>query len=288
LLLRKDAPGAVVVANIVEPGFTIHKWGKIEPLNRPWKDERVRIAFRRSIDYAAIGAFMSNKAEFESNGIPVEMTTTTHVPQNPAYWLDPEKNELGALSQNYFFNVAEAKKLTAAAGYSAPIDLPYYIQPQNAQTDGEILLNKYIVESGVFNVDVRQLSANEYRQRINVDNLFEGIQSQNAPGTDVDYGMFRYYHSGREGGVPFPDPKMDQLSEAQQVAQDYESRISIIKEIQMYLAQKFYQNPGRNHFTTFSFRWPWLHNSNYGSEWPVLGGHLQWLDATMPNRENRI
>jgi hypothetical protein len=41
-------------------------------------------------------------------------------------------------------------------------------------------------------------------------------------------------------------------------------------------------------YTSFSFRWPWLHNINWGSEdqtgRPVSGGHKQWLDADMPKR----
>jgi hypothetical protein len=47
-------------------------------------------------------------------------------------------------------------------------------------------------------------------------------------------------------------------------------------------------------YTTFSFRWPWLHNSTYANNnggagsiggFPELGGHLHWLDETMPNRD---
>jgi hypothetical protein len=84
---------------------------------------------------------------------------------------------------------------------------------------------------------------------------------------------------------------MDQLAEAQRHELDFDRRVSLIQDFQLYQAQKFYIVPGRSLYTTFSFRWPWLHNSNYadnlGSS-PDLGGHLQWLDPDMPNRDRVI
>ena len=48
--------------------------------------------------------------------------------------------------------------------------------------------------------------------------------------------------------------------------------------------------PYIHQYTSFRFRWPWLHNINWRLQpadgipegRPVLGGHLQWLDADMP------
>jgi hypothetical protein len=57
------------------------RFGKISPEVQPWADPRVRVAMRRSIDFASIGAFLSNKVEFEKNGIAVELATMTHLPQ---------------------------------------------------------------------------------------------------------------------------------------------------------------------------------------------------------------
>jgi hypothetical protein len=51
--------------------------------------------------------------------------------------------------------------------------------------------------------------------------------------------------------------------------------------------------PGRHLYTQFRFRWPWLHNLAYGPQTGspgtgqgTLGGHLQWLDKDMPNRNS--
>jgi peptide/nickel transport system substrate-binding protein len=75
-LLRKDAPNTVIVASAIsETTVSYHRWGKNNTASMPWKDERVRIALRKSIDYAAMAEFLSNRAEFEANGIPAAAPT---------------------------------------------------------------------------------------------------------------------------------------------------------------------------------------------------------------------
>jgi peptide/nickel transport system substrate-binding protein len=293
MLLRRDAPGTVIIAQAIsETQVCYQRWGKNNTASMPWKDERVRIAVRRSIDYASIAQFLSNKAEFEANGIPVEISTMTHVMHNPAFWLDPEKDELGALSQNYFYNIAEAKKLTAAAGFTGPIDLPWYVNVTGDLPNESQVVIDSLKAAGTFNVDIRSVPANEYRTSINIDGRYDGTQLQTcAAGNEIDYHLFRDFHNGRPGGVAFPDPKMDQLAEAQRREIDFEKRVALIKDLQLYQAQKFYIVPGRDLYTTFSFRWPWLHNGNYAENLgasPDLGGHLHWLDKDMPNRDRPI
>ena len=293
MLLRQDAPSTVIVAQpISETQVCYQRWGKNNTSAMPWKDERVRIAVRRSIDYASIAQFLSNKAEFEASGIPIEISTMTHVMHNPAYWLDPNKAELGENSENYSYNVSEAKKLTAAAGFDGPIDLPFYVNTTGDLPNESQVTIDSLKASGTFNADIRAVPANEYRTSINIDGRYDGTQLQTcAAGNEIDYHLFRDFHNGRPGGVAFPDPRMDQLAEAQRHEIDFERRVAIIREIQMYQAQKFYIVPGRDLYTTFSFRWPWLHNASYaenlGSS-PDLGGHLHWLDPDMPNRDRPI
>jgi peptide/nickel transport system substrate-binding protein len=293
MLLRKDAPGAVIVAAAIsETQVCYHRWGKNDPLGMAWKDERVRVAMRRSIDWTGIAHFLSNKPEFDANGIPIEFRMMTHVQQNPSWWLNPESGEHGEYSQNFLYSPDEAKKLTAAAGYAQPINLPFYVN-----TTGDIPSESQVVidslkTAGAFNVEVKQVPPNEYRVNINIDGKYDGTQLQTcASGSDVDYVLFRDWHSSNLTGIPFPDPHMDRLAEAQRYATDPQERNAILKEIQIYQAQKFYTNPGRSLYTTFSFRWPWLHNSGYAANLgssPDLGGHLHWLDPDMPNRNRAI
>jgi ABC-type transport system substrate-binding protein len=297
LQLHKDAPGAVIVAGELDTENACRvRIGKTSPLNYPWgKDARVRIAIRRSIDYVGIAQVLSNKAEFEANGIPVEMGAMTHVMPVPAYWLNPEKGELGELSQNYIFNAAEAKKLTAAAGYPGLIDLPYYVSLSNAgaMTDAEQLVIDSLKRSGVWNLDVKQVPVSEYRVKINIDAAYDGIQQQScSAGAGTDYVMFRDYHS-KAGTVPpaIVDPEIDRLAELQRRTIDIEKRNQVFKDIQLYWAKVMPLMPGQHRYTVFTARWPWLHNSNYAANRtanPDLGLHLHWLDKDMPSRDRPV
>jgi peptide/nickel transport system substrate-binding protein len=306
LLMHRDAPEAVIVAEpIPEASCTRMRWGRIDPANQAWADPRVRVAVRRSIDFLSIGKFLSNQAEFEKAGIPVELTPMTHLPQQPAYWLNPEKGELGPLSANYLYDVAEAKKLTAAAGHNQPIPLPYFV----ALSDGEIPESDQLVidslqGAGTFALNITRVPTAAEHNKYRIEGLFDGLIPQSGSTDDADYFVMREYHTdGRVGGrglqnQAYPDPRIDAVGEAQRKELDIEKRAEILKEFQRIAAELMPAVPGRHLYTSFAFRWPWVHNLGWGTtsgNWtgsgspidgqPVSGGHLQWLDKDMPNRD---
>ena len=105
--------------------------------------------------------------------------------------------------------------------------------------------------------------------------------------------MFRdYFSSGHRSGPPaVTDPEIDRLAIKQRETMDIEERNAVFVEIQKVWAQIMPLPPGRHRFTEFSFRWPWLHNSNYAanrSSNPDLGLHKHWLDVDMPNRDTPL
>ena len=80
------------------------------------------------------------------------------------------------------------------------------------------------------------------------------------------------------------------IADAYRRETDLQKRIQLVKDLQMAAGEFFPTVPRPHMFTTFTFRWPWLHNTNHG--WngnsldgrPIWGGHKQWLDANMPRR----
>jgi ABC-type transport system substrate-binding protein len=292
LLLAKDAPQTVIVADAIPddraPNLRI---GRQNQHTLPWKDPRVRIAIRRSIDFKGIGEFLSNKAEFERNGIEVEVLPTTAVPKDPRYWMNPEKGELGALSANYLYDVAEAKKLMAAAGYTSPVDIQYHVLPASGVVpEQEQLVSDSLAATGTFKVEImRSLNSVTHRDCRSLGRC-DGLVSSGTGNYDADYVIYRDYHSqgNVEGEQAFPDPRLDRVAEGQRKEMDVQKRIEFIKEFQYLAAELMPLIPFVHEYTSFRFRWPWVHNLNYGSGIsgrPVLGGHKQWLDAAMPNRE---
>ena len=308
LLLRRDAPNAVLVAEPLQDNYASRmRFGRISPEAQAWADPRVRVAIRRSIDFKGIAEFLSNKGEFEANGIPVEMTPMTHLPQDPGYWLNPEKGELGKASGNYIFDPAEAKKLMAAAGHANPIPLPYYVALVRGEVpeDNQIVMDS-LNKTGTVRLEVTRVPSAAEHNKYRIDGQYDGLIPQSSSDDDADYFVMRDYHSkGRpDGRQAYPDPKIDQLGEAQRREMDLEKRRQILKDFQIHIADIMPAIPGRHLYTEFRFRWPWVHNTAYGNDrtnWssnastgvlqspaqgrPVQNGHLHWLDAAMPNRE---
>ncbi|MPZ48879.1 MAG: hypothetical protein GEU75_06135 [Dehalococcoidia bacterium] len=303
LQLAKDVPQAVIVA-IPPPDDHISRirFGRANQKTLPWKDARVRVAIRRAIDFKGIGEFVANKQAFEAGGIPVEVFSRTHVTRGASYWLDPEKGELGKFSDNYLFNIAEAKKLIEASGVSGLIEIDYTVLPAGGgqvPEEDQLTIDR-LQASGLFNVNVvRSQNTVAHRQCRSLGQCDGLVQSSTSE--DVDHVIFRDYHSegNTEGEQAYPDPRIDRAAENQRKEMDPQKRIEYLKEFQMLAAEIMPAIPYVHQYTSFSFRWPWLHNLNYGQVEtsgevdgavmpegrPTWGGHKQWLDEDMPNRD---
>jgi peptide/nickel transport system substrate-binding protein len=299
LLLAKDAPETVIVANeIPDNSATRIRFGRVSPEKWPWADPRVRIAMQRSIDYKSIGIFLSNQQAFEAAGIPIELTPMTHLPQHRGYWLNPEKDELGALSANYLYDPAEARKLTAAAGHTGPVEIPIFVLPVAGEIpEADQLVMDSMERSGAIKLDVHRALSRQEHDKYRLEGQYDGIIPQGGSSQDADYFITRDYHSkGRLGTAgltnqAYPDPRIDAIGDAQRKELDIEKRFQLLKDFQHLAAELMPAVPGRHLYTEFSFRWPWLHNSNYGPGGSppggreVWGGHLHWLDPAMPGRD---
>jgi ABC-type transport system substrate-binding protein len=299
LTMQRDVPQAVIVARDIPDGRAAKiRFGQNNHKTLPWKDPRVRIAIRRSIDFKSIGEFVSNKKQFEAAGIPVEVQPSTHVPINLAYWLNPEAGELGKLSENYLYNVAEAKKLMAAAGYSSAVDAQYYVLPDAAGKveEEEQLAIDSLVASGTFKLDiVRSPNTVAHRNCRSLGQCDGFVSSGSGDDYDADRVLYRDYHSqGNTGGEQaYPHPRIDRVAEAQRREFDVQKRIELIKEFQHLAAEIMPIVPFVHQYTTFRFRWPYVHNTHWGLQVagelpegrPVWGAHKQWLDKDMPNRD---
>jgi hypothetical protein len=255
----------------------------------------VRIALRRSINWPGIAEVLSNKTQFEAAGIPVEMGNTTHATRDALWFLNPEKGELGANSANYLFNVAEAKKLVQAAGFSTPPEFNWMILvgEDGAEEQVDRLMYDSMVQSGVFKPTLNATS-NRVEER-NCRSLRQCDAFINTGGSEyfMDYFM-REQHSGgnRPGGEPvYPSPELDRIANEYRLAIDLDKRIALIKEWQMFQSGYFSMVPAEHVYTIFSIRWPWTHNISWGGGATAdlegkeaFGAHLVWLDKDMPRR----
>jgi peptide/nickel transport system substrate-binding protein len=285
ILLRRDAPEAKMYRTDISGGYSKIYFGPHEYGTRPWGDERVRHALSMILDRTAMREYFANTAELEGAGLPVTSRWHTHVrADRTLFWLDPEKDELGPASAYLKHDIAEARKLMAAAGYPNGIDLPaYYTTPAvlGAEHPERVTITLDMWrKSGLVNVDATnlpyELAYREYYWRRNF--LGVGVTPVNTA-VDVDLELYQFFHSG--GSLSLmneTDPKVDEMIEKQRVELDTDRRVAIIHEFQKYMLQKMHTIPWDGSSSGFTFKWPWLRNS----VWPAWN---EWLSPDTPRRD---
>jgi ABC-type transport system substrate-binding protein len=283
LQTRKDAPEARMFRTQVGTGWGMIFFGLRDFESAPWRDERVRKALSMLIDRGPMRAHFSNSEEYAAAGLPQDVRWHGHVKSGwTAFWLNPEKDELGAASQFWKDDVAEAKKLLAAAGHPDGIELdvaytttPLYgaDHPERCQITMDMWNQSGLVKLKPTLMEYQPYLANIYQKRD-----FRGAALQpEFTYVDIDQELYNTWHAkgGRFKG--FPDPRVDSLVEAQRKELDDKKRIGIIQDLQRHMAEKFYWIPWDGTSSGFTFRWPYVHNS----AWP---GWNEWLAADTPKR----
>jgi len=168
--------------------------------------------------------------------------------------------------------------LADAAGYPSGFDMDIWTNVGNNEETNNLMID-YWTKSGFVRPKNLPKQRQEYFDNVTYAATFKGISgtSSGAGGaTDVDYILFRnFYSKGPVSAVV--DPKTDEFHIRQRRELDPQKRAAIIKEWQLYCANVMNCIPTRHLFATWTFEWPWLHNSNQPA-------HLQWLDSNMPRR----
>ena len=293
LSIAKDNPGAIIVgSNLVAGNITRLNIGRVNSQTRAYKDSRVRVAMRRAMNMRGIGEVLANKEQFDASGIPIQLAPMTHATREPRWWLDPYKDELGKVSANYLYDVAEAKKLAAAAGYTNPIELDWLFAVSTTSPDApeaERLMFDSLNLSGVFKA--RSVLEGNSDRSYDCWSLRDcDAISRTGRGTeyDMDYYMREMTSAGArpEAQPAYPHPTLDKIAEEFRRTIDPVRRIQLVKDWQIFSAEWMSLIPAFDDYNFFSFQWPWLHNINNGTieGRPAWGGHKIWLDKDMPRR----
>ncbi|MGH2587386.1 MAG: ABC transporter substrate-binding protein [Dehalococcoidia bacterium] len=204
----------------------------------PYKDERVRRAAQMSIDRDGLLSLI-----YQGKG-----TWQSAVPANFGQWrIDPATADLGAGAEYYKYNPAEAKKLLAAAGYPNGPTVKYVytnnIYGERFNQTAEAIAG--MLKEGGFNTQI--VTQDYLREYItpgtgtffgNFENVFYGLQTAFGDPHDYLYNMHHTRSARNHGGVS--DPQLDAMLDKEEATLDDQQRITLVKEIQRYIADKVY------------------------------------------------
>jgi peptide/nickel transport system substrate-binding protein len=268
-----------------------------------FRDERVRQALSMSYDRDAwIDAF-ANVGEFEKEGLPVQTRwnlggITANVQGKWA--LDPQNlikgQELGENSKYFAYNIAEAKKLLAAAGFANGFSSEsHHVTTAdygaNAPKMIEVLI-QMAQESGINLKIVPEAYATSYRNGYrDAKGNFEGVSWVRVSLADEDDPTNRFFAQYNKTGDLFKgfdvngkvaaagDPELDDLVTKMRGEFDLDKRIAIAHQVQKIDAKRQYYIRMPGGAESFSLAWPAI--ANYGV---YKGGYFwwqYWLDNTM-------
>jgi peptide/nickel transport system substrate-binding protein len=269
---------------------TITNFGWLPAGKSPFMDERVRQAFSMAIDRDLYLDTFSNKAAFAAEGLPINSYWGSVLNSDPEDQdrLDPLGKDFGPNAKYYKFDLAEAKKLLAAAGYPNGFSTISHMVtgPQLATEKHATVIDGFWrdlgVESVVEPIDYAKDYIPNYRDG---RGQFEGWAYKSSSGGPPSGGeaigsLTTHYWAQSALYHGFEDQKVQDMIEAGRIEPDDQKRRNLVFELQRYLAGKMYVMHPPGATSNFLLAWPALANFNYWRGTRI--NERLWIDQTKP------
>ncbi|HLF77979.1 MAG TPA: ABC transporter substrate-binding protein [Dehalococcoidia bacterium] len=255
------------------PGSTVYFGWQPTNANKPFKDERVRQALSMSWDRDLFIDTFSNVSKFTEQGLPAAALWNTVMAPGAGPWrLDPKSKDFGPNAKYFQHDVAEAKKLLAAAGYASGLEVQSnYISGTQLGVDyqKQIQVLEDMAREVGFKPTAKLIDyATEYPKMRDGRGKFDGwgYVSSPPPGNDaVIIFTYRYYSKGGINFLGFDaqgkgddsgDPSVDSQIEKARGEFDTTKRMAIVHDLQRYLAKAQYCVPQPGTAGGYTLAWP--------------------------------
>jgi ABC-type transport system substrate-binding protein len=204
------------------------------------------------------------------------------------WWVDPRGKEMGSAATYFKYDVAEAKKLLAAAGLDKGLAIDFHFTPEFLSADyrkTSLIVSNMLKEGGV-NLTVVPDDYNTVWQPKTQRGESTGLLFSVA-GQYYDPTLYLNYFfapDGTRNHMLVNDPVYNDLMDKQRVTLDARQRHSILLEVQKHMATEMRYSPVTFQLAPIIFAYPHVRNVNaYRSPASSYGVHLEstayyWLD----------
>jgi peptide/nickel transport system substrate-binding protein len=300
LSVKRDEPRLSIYEGDLTASQSRLSFGWLPAGKSPFLDERVRQAISMSLDRDLFIDTFNNVSKFESDGLLMTTRWNTGLAATfEGWWLDPKGKDFGPTAKYFQHDIAEAKKLLAAAGYPSGIKdvtSSYVTGPQLDVAKPAQVIDGMIGEIGITS-KVRSVDYGTEYIPIYRDGKgqYEGWAYKTAvgaPGKEEPTGALSSEWWSK-GGVSFHgfsasgqndlsgDPVLNGLIEKARIERDTDRRRALVFDIQRNIATSWYAVPFPGGASGFVMAWPCIGN------YRVFQGGLRpnyrlWVDDTKP------
>jgi ABC-type transport system substrate-binding protein len=278
-------------------------FGQLPEGSSPFLDERVRQAVSMSWDRNGWIDVFNNVSKFEAEGLPVDTRWNSHIIADwyvDGSWLDPRGKDFGPNAKYFLHDIAEAKRLLAAAGFSDGLDVKshYVTGPQLSIGRTAEPLDGFTNDAG-FRVTIEPIDyAKDY-----IPNYRDGqgqydgwawhtvsgttpirispvsaLAAEYWSNTPVTFKGFSVSGKNDKSG----DPQLNSIIAKARLERDAQKRRALVHEGQRYLGKAMYgliMPGGANGFT---MAWPALQNFRVWRGPHAWNAYRLWIDETKP------
>ena len=263
----------------------------------PFRDERVRQAYSMAWDRDLWIDTFYNIEKFKAAGIPLDTRWNSAVQADnfEGWWVDPKGKDLGADAKFYKHDIAEAKKLVAAAGFANGVDVEsFHITTAENGVDFPKwveVLNGMASDAGIrvkddagclrHGVPARARRQGQLRRHVAALSAVIGF-------LDVAEKLYHIFNSkgslftgfDPDGKGSFAgDPQMDDLTTKMRSEFDFKKRTAYALDLQRLAARKQYTINSPGGAPSLSLAWPVLQNRGvFRVDGPQF--FYNWLDQT--------
>jgi ABC-type transport system substrate-binding protein len=304
LATKKDVPELLVYEDDVDSTSLHTAFGWLPDGKSPWLDERVRQAYSMAIDRDAFIDAVYNVSRFQKEGLPVETAWHSCINQSfRGYWMDPRDSKFGPNAKYFQHNIAEAKKLLAAAGYANGLDY------NSTYPEGTAYGAAFPAQLEIMQGMAQEAGFRGKNNPINYTAEFipkyrdgrgqhDGMAYKIGPGYATDAIARFVYEIYGKGGSNFygfsasgkndqaGDPALDSFIDKGKLETDIAKRQAIALDIQRYMAQKQYHVMWPGGAGAFLMAWPAVKDfQTYRTAFTGINespATRYWLDQSLP------